>query len=470
MAVRVSIDTDTWWHLRAGEWILENQEILREDPFSLTRLGEDWKYPGWIAQITLFSVFDQFSFGGLNVLTAFIVLLTFIVLFQSLEGHILLRAAVLIFAATVSAVFWSARPHIFTLLFSAYFLFVLEAFRLGKRNILWTLPILMALWANVHGGFAIGFILLITYLIGEAINDGLKWITKKATFGELWSKQRRTYAYYILVGLLCAAAVGLNPHGPSMLLYPFKTISIGVLHEYIQEWQSPDFHLPEAQPFAWMLLALLAVFASSKKRVHPVEILLVAGFAFMGLVAARNIAIFALVAAPVLARHADSAIQTLATERKSRKQVSAKAAQLINFTLLFVISLAAIVKISIPLNDETNMEAVKKQVPIDATAFLKEERPEGELFNSYNWGGFVIWDLYPEYFSFVDGRTDWFDDEILTEYISAWRADPSWKEILQKWDIQLTLLEPWSPLNRVLEKEGWTAIYRDELAVIRERP
>ena len=470
MAVRVSVDTDTWWHLRAGEWILENNEILREDPFSLTRLGDAWRYPGWIAQVIFFSIYNLFSVSGLNVFTAIIVLIAFIVLFQSLQGHVLLRAAVLIFAAVVSAVYWSARPHIFTFLFSAYFIFVLEEFRLGKRNILWTLPIVMAVWANVHGGFAIGFILLITYLIGEFVNDVLKLIKRDIGFNELWAEQRRTYAIYILIGLLCAGAVFLNPHGPSMLLYPFKTISIGVLHEYIQEWQSPDFHQLEVQPFVWMLLALLAAFTATKKRVHPVEFFLVAGFAFMGLMAARNIAIFALVAAPVLARHTDSAIQPYLAGSESRKQVPAKTAKILNIALLLVITIAAIFKISIPLQDETNMDAIKEQVPINATAFLKETNPEGNLFNSYNWGGYVIWDLYPEYFSFVDGRTDLFDDEILTEYISAWRADPNWREILHDWNIQLTLLEPGSPLNRVLEEEGWEAIYSDEFAVIRERP
>ncbi len=70
----------------------------------------------------------------------------------------------------------------------------------------------------------------------------------------------------------------------------------------------------------------------------------------------------------------------------------------------------------------------------------------------------------------MEGRTDLFDDEILTDYISAWRADPNWREVLHDWNIQLTLLEPWSPLNRVLEEEGWAAIYSDEFAVIRERP
>jgi hypothetical protein len=67
MAVRVAVDTDTWWHLRAGSWMLEKGEILRTDPFSLTKQGEPWTYPGWLAQVTLYGVFHNLGFAGLNL-------------------------------------------------------------------------------------------------------------------------------------------------------------------------------------------------------------------------------------------------------------------------------------------------------------------------------------------------------------------------------------------------------------------
>ncbi|NIM92962.1 MAG: hypothetical protein GTO18_04535, partial [Anaerolineales bacterium] len=86
MAVKPSADTDTWWHLRSGETILVRQEILRRDPFSLTQFGEPWIYPGWLAQISLFTIFDEFSFGGLNIFTGVMVLVAFLLIWPVLEG------------------------------------------------------------------------------------------------------------------------------------------------------------------------------------------------------------------------------------------------------------------------------------------------------------------------------------------------------------------------------------------------
>ena len=77
MAVRVSIDTDTWWHLAAGKYIVESGEIIREDPFSLTRQGQSWVYPGWLSQVILFQTFDYLGYQGLILLTALFVVLTF---------------------------------------------------------------------------------------------------------------------------------------------------------------------------------------------------------------------------------------------------------------------------------------------------------------------------------------------------------------------------------------------------------
>ncbi len=91
------------------------------------------------------------------------------------------------------------------------------------------------------------------------------------------------------------------------------------------------------------------------------------------------------------------------------------------------------------------------------------------MFNSYNWGSYVIWELYPDYLSFVDGRTDLFDEQLLAAYLTAWRADPGWETVLDRWDIQLALLEPDAPLAEALLDAGWRVGYRDSISVVLER-
>ena len=101
-----------------------------------------------------------------------------------------------------------------------------------------------------------------------------------------------------------------------------------------------------------------------------------------------------------------------------------------------------------------------------AADYLEEHPDLGRLFNSYNWGGYVIWRLYPQYLSFVDGRTDLFDDVILDDYLQAWRAEEGWEQIMLEWDIDVALIEPGAPLAGALEDAGWEAAYADSKAVI----
>ena len=165
MAERVSIDTDTWWHLAAGKYIVESGEIIREDPFSLTRQGQSWIYPGWLAQVVLFQSYGIFGLQGLILLTALFVVLAFVCVWPLLNGPPLMRASTLLLAASVSAVYWSARPQIMSFTLSGLFLLLLSKVRGGNHRLALLLPFCMALWTNLHGGFAIGFIFVLIWLL-----------------------------------------------------------------------------------------------------------------------------------------------------------------------------------------------------------------------------------------------------------------------------------------------------------------
>ena len=77
MAAQISIDTDTWWHLRTGEWIIENRAVPNVDPFSYTQLGEPWHPPYWIMQVQMYLIFNSLGPGGLNLWTAGLATLAF---------------------------------------------------------------------------------------------------------------------------------------------------------------------------------------------------------------------------------------------------------------------------------------------------------------------------------------------------------------------------------------------------------
>jgi hypothetical protein len=116
MAARISMDTDTWWHLRAGQWIMEHGLVPQADPFSYTRLGAVWQYPGWLVEVPMLWLYRLLGPGGLNLWTAAMVTLAFAFLWRALSGGPFLKAFVVVLAATASGVYWAARPYLVTFL------------------------------------------------------------------------------------------------------------------------------------------------------------------------------------------------------------------------------------------------------------------------------------------------------------------------------------------------------------------
>lgn len=464
-ALQVSVDSDTWWHLAAGRWMAAHGRILQIDVFSITRSGARWVNPGWLAQLLLFGVYSLAGYAGLNLFTASMAVGAFVLIWPRLEGSNLLRAFVVLLAGSAAAIFWSARPHMFSFVLAAATISIVEDWRTERSTRLWVLPVLMILWANLHGGFAIGYILLAGYVAGEAIEG---WLARdhepRGALVAVWERVRPLLA----VGSASLLGTCLNPSGPRLLLYPFQTVSIGALQNYIQEWQSPNFHSPQVLPFTILLLATMVALSLSHRRKGASELILLTGLTFLALLAARNIATFALVASLVLSRHLNDSSSRFPL-RGSRGQFPATVTGPLNL-IFFVLLGLGVLAWSLPkLTTAGNAEALRIRFPAGAVTHLMKTRPEGPLVHSYNWGGYLVWRLWPDYRSYVDGRTDLFGQDLLDEYLQVWQAEPEWQEIVERRGFQTALLEPWSPLTLVLQSQGWTVAYQDDQAVVLER-
>jgi hypothetical protein len=467
MATRISMDTDTWWHLRAGQWIVEHQALLRTDLFSYTRYGQPWHYPGWLVEIPMYGIYKLLGPGGLNLWTGLMVTVAFGFVWLTMRGGVFIRAFVIILAAAASGVYWAARPYLITFVLAAVFLWALEDYRWKRnrcaKNRLWWLLLWMVVWANSHGGFLVGFMLWGVYW-GDALLGA--WLGKPV--GNDRSAQKDYFWQLTRVGVGLVMAVCVNPFGPIMLLYPFKTVGIGALRAYIQEWQSPDFHQLQVQPFLWLVLLTLTVVGFSRRRLIFTDLALTLLFAYLGFVAGRNVALFGLVAPMVITRH--SAPMTEAISRRLGFRLDAQSStsrsrKIVNLLILGVILLAVTAKISLVIPAEPNFKYFQANLPVAAINFIQREHPQGELFNSYNWGGYLLWSL-PEYRVFVDGRTDLYSDEIISQWLRVVRAEDGWQQVLTDWGVKLILLEPGTPVVVRLPSEGWRLLYQDNIAVL----
>lgn len=476
MAARTPLDSDLWWHLRAGETSWELGRPLLTDLFSHTRYGAAWINHSWLAQVLFYLLYRA---GGSLALGAAVALLATIgmgLTYAQMEGHPLLRAFVLVAAVPVAAPLWSARPQLISLALFAALAYLLHRYKQREGGRLWLIVPLFVLWSNLHGGYALGLLLIVAILAGEALNRVLGF---EGTQGMPWKGLLRL----ALWGLAGGLAATFNPNGTAMWSIPFQTVGVGVLKESISEWASPDFHQLAQQPFVWLLLATLGAVGISRKRLDGAELACVAGFAYLALLARRNFAPFALVAAPVLCRHLAAILEEQgvrwaarlegwrAAGRLLRRDLPAKAfspglQRAVNGAILLLLVGAGLAKLGLTASPEQVQAYARQAFPVEAAAWIESRRPAGQLFNAYHWGGYLVWALR-DYPVFVDGRTDLYGDEFLQAYRQAYDGQPGWESVLEQYEIRLALTPPDAGLARELARsEAWREAYRDEVAVI----
>lgn len=458
LATFIPIDADVWWHLRAGQHTLTHGMIYT-DPFSFTQINLEWTNSSWGTQLILYGFWKIAGNFGLAIYTSVLATAGMWVVYRMSSGGVYLRAFALVIGAATAAVFWSPRPQMVSFLLSTIMLYILQQHKRRKVDRLWVIPIMMALWSNLHAGFSLGFVLLAGSIAGEIAGN---IFNPKGEFVVPWSGVRKL----VIVTLISLATACINPYGLKILAVPFQTITVGALQNYILEWNSPNFHERQVWPFAFLMLAVFGAAGASKKGLDWRDFVMVSGTFFLGLLAGRNISLFAVIATPVLTYHLNDALNERGWVVRPVQRVTPRMARL-NAVLVGVILLGALAKVLLVLDPKTVDEAQRRFLPISAVEYLKAENPAGPMFNSYNWGGFLMFVL-PDRPVFVDGRTDMYGDAFLSGvYIQTATGSAGWQDTLKRYGINLVVMEVDSGLARSLRDEpGWKLTYEDKLAAI----
>jgi hypothetical protein len=487
LAARTPLDSDMWWHLRAGQETWQSGRPMLVDNLSTTRFGAHWINHSWLSEVGMYLLYMWGGSLAISGMTALLAVLSMTLVYFTLEGPALLRAFLLILGSAVAAVVWSPRPQLVSLVLMALVGYLLYLYKWKGVDRLWLLPVVFILWANLHGGFPLGFMLIGCMVAGEFLNYLL------GNCGNHVLDRKRVLRLLIWGGISVAALL-INANGLNILLIPFQTVGVRVLQNFVAEWASPDFHQLFQQPFIWLLLALLASVGFSGKRLDATDLLSVSLFTYLGLVARRNYGPFSLVAIPVLSRHLWPAIRawyerepvtgwkkSLGFSKSATGDTSDSLVQsdpirvirpgvqkAINLGLVAFVAFAAIGKLYVAANPILVDSSLKSTYPVKAIAWLRTNHPTGPMLNEYNWGGYLIWFLR-EYPVFVDGRTDLYGDDILGQWITVIQAGQGWQGILDKWKIRLILIEPGRPLAAALPQDGWKMLYQDDQALIFSR-
>jgi hypothetical protein len=471
MATREIADPDFWWHLRTGQFIVETRAIPHADIFSFTNAGRPWITHEWLSEVGMSTLYALGAFPALILVFAAIITLTFGFVYARCPGRPFVAALALLLAAFATAPTWGARPQMLSLLLTSVFLYVLDKTR-GEsdhknRPYVWLLPPLMIVWVNLHSGYALGLVILAVYLFGEIIESLAPRLSPHA------SRSPAPLRSLALIFVLCFAAVLLNPNGATMYVYPFETLTSPTMQAYIQEWFSPDFHQIEFQPFAWLLIGTLAAMAFAGKRVSPTQTILLAGFGYAALRSARNIPIFAIIAAPILAEQLWHLVEARwASMNFVTKKRMARGMVILNWSVLILVVAAGAGRVAMVVTNQRAFERAK--YPAAAVDFLQARRDGATpplLYNAYGWGGYLIWRLYPETRVYIDGRADVYGDAFIENvYLKAYRGGADWRAPLDQYGVRVVLIEPGAPLAIQLAREvDWKKVYEDKQAVVFER-
>lgn len=489
MSVRETIDPDLWWHLRTGEVILQNG-IPQTDIFSFTVPTHEWIVQQWLTDLLMWLVYSIVGLAGLSVVFAALVMVTFLLVYKRCAGRPYLAAFTVLLGLLTAALPLGVRPQMVNIFFLALFIFILEGYREGKirRKRLYLLPLLTLLWANMHSGFIVGVVVLAVYTVGEAAGRLMRRMFDHPTVETF---QWRDIGLLALLTGGSFVAAFVNPSTYKLVFFSLGTLGSSAIQSNILEWRSPDFH----QIYFWffgvtMALGVLA-WVFSPRRPTPTEMLLFLGTAAGGLVSARHIPLFAVVAPLILSRHLllildGTALYSLFAEeetvarfgksridlpnrftKENKVQEPPKGAiQAINWLVLVLVVGVTLLWTAVRLGN--NPLAVEKTFPVAAANFLIESGlAETNIYNHYEWGGYLIWRRIPV---FIDGRTELYGDEFFLSYLKAFEARQDWHKPLNEYEVETVIMPYNSALATVLTTNSlWEVVYMDTQAQIFRR-
>jgi hypothetical protein len=497
-------DGDTGWHVRIGECILAHGQVPHQDMFSFTKSGEPFFAWEWLWDVSMAWVHMHWGLGGVVLASVLVISTASALLFRLVYrrcGNALVAIALTALAAAGASIHWLARPHLVTMLFMVVFLTILERGRGqntgdrrqetgdGRQNtgdrrqetgdrtnkrLLWLLPVLTIPWTNLHGGFFVGIILIGAYAGGELL-------------GALMARGRaeriesaRAAAVYLLAAAGCAAASLVNPY-----FYQLHTHIWGYLRDpfqmkYIMEFQGTNFQYSSTIFLEAMLLLGIGAAVWHGRRKRFTEVLLIAGWGHLSLVSARNIPIYMIAAAPIVALPATEWLRALSlapiagwmrTACQTVEEIGTEIAPLERMWRVHLLPAAVMALLALGMSSPLAGPKLKPEYNPKAypeAALAELTRPGQRTFTHDEWGDYLIYKLSPQGTKvFVDGRSDFYGAKFDLAYLDVMSVKYDWQQTLARYGVDTILLPVDAPLaGAVKESSRWRVVYDDGRAIV----
>lgn len=427
-------DSDTYWHIRAGEWMLAHHQLLRTDVFSYTASGAPWHTQEWLAEVAMAQAWGVGGWQAIHLLFALCAALTAGVTGWFVRARVSFVPALLTVVLGLACVTGSllARPHMLALPFLALWTAGLVAAREKDQAPRPWLILLMPLWANLHGSFAFG-LALAGALAAEAVIEA--------------ADRKRAALRWGLFVAAATASCALTPFGLQTLLFPLRLMAMGGIR-HIGEWQASDF--TSLSHFAIALLVTMGALGLGRIRIAWPRLVILLAILWLALSHGRHQMLLG-VTAPILLA-ASLACPWPAAGGQTKPL----------FALMAGAGLATLIIARLALPVARGDDPIS---PVTALNHLPRFVRETPVLNDYAFGGYLIWNgIKP----FVDSRADLYGDIFLGNYAAITEPDKdALAATLAFYHVRWTIFRRGQPVVKLLDSTpGWRRFYADKLAVI----
>lgn len=466
---------DTWFHLKEGELYVTTWSLPSQDPFAFTSAGRDWIKYSWLADVVFYLLYAAIGFPGLVLFRLGILFAIAWLLYRILRrcGLDPVAAILLVFVASLALRFrLFIRPELFTFLLLLGTLAVLLRLSVSSPWMAYALLPLFVLWVNTHGSYVFGIGIPALVLLANVLP--VDWCAPGWGRLRLDTARRRHLA--LAVAALPVAGF-LNPQGIGLLLFPFRQnrmIRLTAFPEWMEAWRYPGVDPVWWEPVIILGVVLLAFGAVGwllfawERRLDPVGLGIVLSMGAYAVFRNRAIPYFVLASLPFLALAIARVSEHLPTRLPA--QSLRRIAQLGAPACLLLLTLSVVDQAFLTRRFPPGFGVAGHVFPEQAAAFMERQRLDGRVFNSYQFGGYLMWRRWPANQMFIDGRYDaiLFDEGLLEDYAAAHHDPAALDRLAEKYAFEILILdaEPGSRVDHLQNNPTWARAYWDPVAEV----
>jgi hypothetical protein len=468
------VDPDVGWHLRTGlDLVANGWRLPTTDPYSHTMPDWPWVEHAWLTDGVMgfiYHIGSQIGSAGalgISVLFATITSAAFVLAAGRAETGRTSRLLAVVIALWIARPFLGVRTQMVTLLGVALVLWVWSRIASDRWAAVWAVPPLFLLWANLHGGFVAGWVILAALLVGSAA------VRLVASRGEEPIPSWWTIRLLGVALVVAGAATLLNPYGLRLHGEIYASLFDRFMIETLHEWQPVSWGNPGGRLYVLYLVGIGLAMLFLYRRRQPLRVLLLAVFLVWSLRHWRNVPFFLLLSVPLLAELMAEAAGRLRAWRPALVPESKR--WLLAMTLGGAVAAIVLGPAHLQRVAHAGLATAdffrETEYPIEALQWARSHpdllgtRP----YNDYGFGGFLVWWL-PEQKVFIDGRMPAWrigNRWIFYDYVALTGWEPPELRVLDKYAVDWAIVTRGTPLDIALAgHSGWLGIYGDRKVTI----